>query len=134
MASITTDEIDVKLAKTNISNNNRVQRKHEEKTAMLEEKMEERSKKINAYSQEVTTRFFGLINTPNAIQALNLEAQKLMPSYVKVHEQMRTNEINMYEMDFEALKPLIAFRILQQAMQELTSGRKTRNKDQVSYV
>ena len=90
-------------------------------TSKKPDKMIERSKKITAYTEECQRKYFGWIDKPNAAKKLNTEGQKLMPRYMEVHEKMRKRNLSMSELDFESLKPLIAYRNLQQAMKEFTA-------------
>jgi hypothetical protein len=87
------------------------------------DKIVERKTNISAYEEECRRTVFGWLDKPNAVEKLNTEAQKLMPRYIEVHEKMRKRDLSISELDFESLKPLIAYRNLQQAMNELIAGR-----------
>ena len=56
------------------------------------------------------------------IDKLNQEFVRLVPLYREICEKIQSGKVNPAEMDFESMKPMIEFQVLQQIMDRLVNG------------
>jgi hypothetical protein len=84
------------------------------------EKREERAKKIDSYSKEVQDKFLVFLDAEDGIEKLREEARKLTKVYREIEGKIDNDELDVEEMGFEAMKPMIEFQSLQKLLRHVT--------------